>query len=115
MIFPTHLGRHGVRRGGPRDGSRCSRRAPEVQLEQRIRIPAVVPQRLGHLIGAKVRERRAVDLLVAQALGVQRPELPLVRPGQVGEEVLVAGVRVGAVALAGVGRRWKQHGGGIVN
>lgn len=73
----------------------------EVDVKQLVRVYAVAPEGVEHLVGAKVGQRGVVDLDVAQALVVQRLELLAVRLGQVGEEVVVARVGAAAIGLAG--------------
>ena len=73
----------------------------EVRLKQLVGIDTVFAERLDHLVRAKVGQGRVVDLQVAQPVVVERLELLAVGLGHVGEEVGVAPVGLGAVALPG--------------
>jgi hypothetical protein len=72
----------------------------EVSVEQLIRVNTLVLQRLKHLIRAEVGKGGVVDLDVAHTLIIQGLELLTVGLGQIGEEVLIIGVSLRAVALA---------------
>lgn len=72
----------------------------EVSVEQLVGVNTLIPQRLKHLIGAEVGESRVIDLNVAHTLIIQSLELLTVSLSQVGEEILIVGVSLRAVALA---------------
>lgn len=72
----------------------------EVHLKHLVRVLAIIAQALQHVVRAKVRQRRVVNLQVPQTLAVQRLELLAVGCRQVRKELLIVLVDVGVVALA---------------